>query len=130
PALDREHAGFMPGAVSLAHREGGCGDLLAGRPALAQAHALPPAPPHTARSTRMSSTAEALSSPAQAAARYGALDRLLRQRLLATLGDLRGGQLVVRDALGTVALGEPGGQRARPRRAGVWAWAWCGEGIG
>ena len=60
----------------------------------------------------MSSTAETLDSPDQAAARYGALDRLLRRRLLATLDGLRGGQVVVRDALGTAELGEPGGLRA------------------
>jgi len=60
----------------------------------------------------MSSTADTLDSPEQSAARYGALDRLLRRRLLATLGELRGGQVVVRDALGTVTLGEPGGLRA------------------
>lgn len=60
----------------------------------------------------MSSTAETLDSPGQAAARYGALDRLLRRRLLATLDGLRGGQVLVRDALGTVELGEPGGLRA------------------
>lgn len=60
----------------------------------------------------MSSTAETLASPDQSAARYGALDRLLRRRLLATLDGLRGGQVVVRDALGTVTLGEPGGLRA------------------
>ena len=29
-AARRKHAGFMPGAVSLAHRESGVGDLLAG----------------------------------------------------------------------------------------------------
>ncbi|MDY0022352.1 cyclopropane-fatty-acyl-phospholipid synthase family protein [Arenimonas caeni] len=60
----------------------------------------------------MSSTAETLASLDQSAARYGALDRLLRRRLLATLDGLRGGQVVVRDALGTVTLGEPGGLRA------------------
>lgn len=60
----------------------------------------------------MSSTADTLDSPEQAVARYGALDRLLRRRLLATLGELRGGQVVVRDALGTVTLGEAGGLRA------------------
>jgi cyclopropane-fatty-acyl-phospholipid synthase len=57
----------------------------------------------------MSSTAETLSRPDQASGRYGALDRVLRKRLLATLDGLRGGQLVVRDALGTVVLGEAGG---------------------
>lgn len=60
----------------------------------------------------MSSTADTLDSPEQSAARYGALDRLLRRRLLDTLGELRGGQVVVRDALGTVTLGEPDGLRA------------------
>lgn len=53
----------------------------------------------------MSSTADSLDSPAQSAARYGALDRLLRQRLLATLDGLEGGRVEVVDALGTVELG-------------------------
>ncbi|MBW8310873.1 MAG: cyclopropane-fatty-acyl-phospholipid synthase family protein [Rhizobium sp.] len=57
----------------------------------------------------MSSTAETLSRPDEASGRYGAFDRVLRKRLLATLDGLRGGQLVVRDALGTVVLGEAGG---------------------
>jgi len=59
----------------------------------------------------MSSTAESLErTPSDA--RWGALDRVLRRRLLDTLGQLRGGRLVVRDALGTVALGEAGGLEA------------------
>lgn len=57
----------------------------------------------------MSSTADSIDSPTQAAARYGALDRLLRRRLLATLDGLRGGCVRVTDALGEVRLGEPGG---------------------
>jgi len=57
----------------------------------------------------MSSTADSLDSPAQGAARYGALDRLLRERLLATLDGLAGGRIQVVDALGTVDLGaDPG----------------------
>jgi cyclopropane-fatty-acyl-phospholipid synthase len=36
---------------------------------------------------------------------YGALDRLLRQRLIAQFVELRGGRLLLRDALGEVALG-------------------------
>lgn len=59
----------------------------------------------------MSSTAESLERT-QSDARWGALDRVLRRRLLDTLGQLRGGRLVVRDALGTVALGEAGGLEA------------------
>ncbi|GAB2652383.1 class I SAM-dependent methyltransferase [Arenimonas aestuarii] len=61
----------------------------------------------------MSSTADSLASPAQSAARFGALDRLLRQRLLATLDGLAGGRVELVDALGTVELGEPGGLDVR-----------------
>lgn len=61
----------------------------------------------------MSSTADSLASPDQSAQRYGALDRLLRQRLLATLGGLAGGRVEVVDALGTVELGQPGGLDVR-----------------
>ncbi|GGA78249.1 cyclopropane-fatty-acyl-phospholipid synthase [Arenimonas soli] len=61
----------------------------------------------------MSSTADSLASPAQNAERYGALDRLLRQRLLATLGGLAGGRVELVDALGTVRLGQPGGLEVR-----------------
>ena len=46
----------------------------------------------------MSSTAETLSRPDQASGRYGALDRVLRKRLLATLDGLRGGQLAITEA--------------------------------
>lgn len=56
----------------------------------------------------MSSPAETLSQRTGDAARFGALDRALRQRLLATLGGLRGGAVTVRDALGTVTVGESG----------------------
>ena len=56
----------------------------------------------------MSSPADTLAAPADDAARYGAFDRTLRTRLLATLDGLRGGELVVRDALGEVVLGERG----------------------
>ena len=55
----------------------------------------------------MSSTADTLSSRTEDAARFGALDRALRQRLLATLDGLQGGTVTVRDALGTVTVGEP-----------------------
>ena len=61
----------------------------------------------------MSSTADSLDSPAQGAARYGALDRLLRQRLLATLDGLAGGRIQVVDALGTVDLGADDGLSVR-----------------
>tara|TARA_R110002020_G_scaffold369277_7_gene581065 strand:- start:130 stop:1407 length:1278 start_codon:yes stop_codon:yes gene_type:complete len=61
----------------------------------------------------MSSTADSLASPDQSAQRYGALDRLLRQRLLATLGGLAGGRVELVDALGTVELGQPGGLDVR-----------------
>lgn len=61
----------------------------------------------------MSSTADSLATPEQGAARYGALDRLLRQRLLATLDGLDGGQVLLVDALGTVELGQPGGLEVR-----------------
>ena len=57
----------------------------------------------------MSSPAETLASLPEATGRYGALDRLLRKRLLATLDGLSGGQVIVRDGLGTEVLGEPGG---------------------
>ncbi len=57
----------------------------------------------------MSSPAETLSQGPEAASRYGALDRALRQRLLATLDDLRGGLVTVHDALGTVTVGERNG---------------------
>ncbi|MAL03669.1 MAG: SAM-dependent methyltransferase, partial [Arenimonas sp.] len=61
----------------------------------------------------MSSTADSLATPEQGAARYGALDRLLRQRLLATLDGLDGGRVLLVDALGTVELGRPGGLEVR-----------------
>ncbi len=57
----------------------------------------------------MSSPADTLSSRTEEAARFGALDRALRQRLLATLDGLRGGVVTVHDGLGTVTLGEAGG---------------------
>ncbi|WP_374603240.1 class I SAM-dependent methyltransferase [Arenimonas sp.] len=61
----------------------------------------------------MSSTADSLATPEQGAARYGALDRLLRRRLLATLDGLDGGRVHLVDALGTVELGRPGGLEVR-----------------
>ncbi|KFN46535.1 SAM-dependent methyltransferase [Arenimonas metalli] len=56
----------------------------------------------------MSSPADTLASAPGAAARYGALDRMLRKRLLATLDGLAGGQVTVRDGLGTETLGNAG----------------------
>jgi len=38
---------------------------------------------------------------------FGAIDRFLRQRLLDRLGELRHGRLVLKDACGTVELGDP-----------------------
>jgi cyclopropane-fatty-acyl-phospholipid synthase len=43
---------------------------------------------------------------ARPVADYGALDRFLRQRLIVQMSQLRHGRLVLRDALGTVELGE------------------------
>ena len=54
----------------------------------------------------MSSPAETLTHASGATGRYGALDRLLRKRLLATLDGLAGGQVTVRDGLGSQTLGE------------------------
>ncbi|GAB2492025.1 class I SAM-dependent methyltransferase [Arenimonas alkanexedens] len=56
----------------------------------------------------MSSPAETLASVPGASVRFGALDRMLRTRLLATLDGLHGGQVTVRDGLGTQTLGEAG----------------------
>jgi cyclopropane-fatty-acyl-phospholipid synthase len=56
----------------------------------------------------MSSTAERLASPAPTG-----LDRLLRARLLDTLGSLRGGRVVLTDPWDTLTLGE-GGALALP----------------
>ncbi len=58
----------------------------------------------------MSSPADVLADPAQEAARYGMLDRALRQRLLATLDDLQGGRVTVRDGLGETTVGEDAGE--------------------
>jgi len=60
----------------------------------------------------MSSPAETLSSRTEDSARFGVLDRALRQRLLATLDGLRGGTVTVHDGLGTVTVGEPSGELA------------------
>ena len=57
----------------------------------------------------MSSPAETMTSLALGGARYGALDRALRQRLLATLDGLRGGTVTISDGMGTRTLGEAGG---------------------
>ena len=56
----------------------------------------------------MSSPADTLSSRTGEAARFGALDRALRQRLLATLDGLSGGVVTVHDGLGSVTVGEAG----------------------
>ena len=56
----------------------------------------------------MSSPADTLSSRNGEAARFGALDRALRQRLLATLDGLEGGVVTVHDGLGSVTVGEAG----------------------
>ena len=40
---------------------------------------------------------------------FSAFDRFLRRRLVAQMAQLRHGRLVLRDALGTVELGEPAG---------------------
>ncbi|MBW8367927.1 MAG: cyclopropane-fatty-acyl-phospholipid synthase family protein [Arenimonas sp.] len=58
----------------------------------------------------MSSPADTLSTRTEEAARFGALDRALRQRLLATLDGLQGGVVTVRDGLGTVTVGEAGAE--------------------
>jgi cyclopropane-fatty-acyl-phospholipid synthase len=54
----------------------------------------------------MSSPAQSLSRTDEVAGRYGALDRTLRHRLLTTLDGLQGGVVTVRDALGTLTVGE------------------------
>ncbi len=46
--------------------------------------------------------------PAATAPAYSALDRLLRGRLIDRMGALRHGRIVLEDALGRVALGQPG----------------------
>ncbi|MFY2762510.1 class I SAM-dependent methyltransferase [Arenimonas sp. MALMAid1274] len=56
----------------------------------------------------MSSPADSLDHGTTAADRYGALDRALRKRLLDTLDGLQGGVVTVRDAIGTVRVGEGG----------------------
>jgi cyclopropane-fatty-acyl-phospholipid synthase len=48
-------------------------------------------------------------APDHAHAEYGSFDRLLRERLIAQMARLRHGRLQLRDALGTVELGEPAG---------------------
>jgi cyclopropane-fatty-acyl-phospholipid synthase len=47
------------------------------------------------------------------AAAYGALDRFLRQRLIAQMQHLQHGRLVLRDALGTAVLGTPASGHAQ-----------------
>jgi cyclopropane-fatty-acyl-phospholipid synthase len=54
----------------------------------------------------MSSPAESLTRVQSSLTEFGALDRFLRQRLLDSLGRLRGGQLRLHDDLGEVLLGE------------------------
>ncbi len=50
----------------------------------------------------------AASSAPPASARFGAIDLLLRDRLLAQVAALKGGRIVLSDAVGHVDLGEPG----------------------
>ncbi len=52
-----------------------------------------------------------IAKPAREATRaeFGGFDRFLRQRLLSQMAQLRHGRLQLRDALGTVELGEPAG---------------------
>ena len=111
PRPERQHTGFMPGAVSLADREGRGGHLLAGGPALAQARHVPP-PSHHPRHTTgpeslMSSPAESFHSQALSQPAYGALDRFLRRRLLERLAAIRGGELRIIDAYGETLVGTP-----------------------
>jgi cyclopropane-fatty-acyl-phospholipid synthase len=56
----------------------------------------------------MSSPAESFAPERAAPSGLGAFDRFLRQRLLATLAGLQGGQLRLHDAAGDVVLGEAG----------------------
>ena len=58
----------------------------------------------------MSSPADTLSTRTEEAARFGALDRALRQRLLATLDGLQGGVVTVCDGMGAVTVGEAGAE--------------------
>jgi cyclopropane-fatty-acyl-phospholipid synthase len=51
----------------------------------------------------------AKTSTADTQAEFSAFDRFLRQRLVAQMAQLRHGRLVLRDALGTLELGEPAG---------------------
>ena len=61
----------------------------------------------------MSTSAESLTRSSSAPdTAFSGLERLLRQRLIESLRGLRGGTLVLRDALGSVALGESGGEDA------------------
>ena len=53
----------------------------------------------------MSSHAESFSRSQATQSGFGGLDRFLRQRLLARLADIRGGQLRIHDELGDVLLG-------------------------
>lgn len=50
----------------------------------------------------------------QTATSFGALDRVLRARLLERLGGLKHGQLVIEDAFGRIALGHAAGQDREP----------------
>ena len=57
----------------------------------------------------MNEIANASPAPSTTAAPYGAFDRFLRHRLIEQMAALRHGRLTLRDALGTVVLGEPAG---------------------
>lgn len=57
----------------------------------------------------MSSPAESLARAASIDSGYGTLDRLLRERLLVRLDDLRGGTLRIKDAFGERLLGHADG---------------------
>src|SRR4249919_2349169 len=97
----------MSGALSLAHRKDRHRYLLAGGPALVQAHSIPTAPENhrPAPESSMSSPADTLIRDTGSDAGYGSLDRFLRKQLLARLANLRGGELRVVDALGDVRIG-------------------------
>lgn len=56
----------------------------------------------------MSSPAESLARNSSATTAFGAFDRFLRERLFGRLAGLRGGSVLVRDALGERRLGEAG----------------------
>jgi cyclopropane-fatty-acyl-phospholipid synthase len=68
----------------------------------------------------MSTSAESLTrSPPTTASAFSGLERLLRKRLTESLRGLRGGTLLLHDALGSVELGEPGGEDSLQVRVDV-----------